>query len=53
MFSIGLDRLNNDLRYDKDNVVSCCDVCNKIRGMYLSSDEMVAVAKLLIAMRSG
>lgn len=30
----GLDRINNDYGYCKENVVSCCSSCNMIKGSY-------------------
>ncbi len=28
----GIDRINNDIGYEPDNVVSCCWDCNRLRG---------------------
>lgn len=48
---VGLDRLDNTNGYMIDNVVCCCDFCNKIKGDKLSSQEMKVVATTLIKMR--
>jgi hypothetical protein len=40
----GLDRLDNNEGYSKDNVVPCCTICNKARGTWWTPDEtMLAV----------
>lgn len=30
----GIDRINNDLGYDKENCVSCCTICNRMKIYY-------------------
>ena len=25
---VGLDRVDNDIDYERDNIVSCCQICN-------------------------
>ena len=50
---IGLDRLNNDLHYTTDNVVSCCGDCNYIRGDILTYEEMKAAMKAVVEYRHG
>jgi hypothetical protein len=51
-YGVGLDRLDNSLGYVFGNVVSSGGMCNVVRGSYLSSEEMKAVAALLIALRA-
>lgn len=48
---IGLDRLDSNLGYEMENVVSCCTFCNTIKMDNLSKEEMIKVAELLIQMR--
>jgi len=36
--TVGIDRVNNDLGYTKDNCVSCCKICNKMK-LSLTLDE--------------
>lgn len=52
LFSSGLDRINNDIGYQIDNVVSCCESCNLIKNETLSSEEMKLVAKYIISLRT-
>jgi hypothetical protein len=52
LYNIGLDRLDNNKGYIIDNVVSCCESCNMVKGDSLSCEEMKKVAELLISMRS-
>lgn len=48
---IGLDRIDNSKGYTLDNVLPCCPTCNVIRGVDLTVEEMVEVAKLLKKLR--
>ncbi len=34
----GIDRINNNLGYSKDNVVSCCKICNRAKDK-MSQDD--------------
>jgi hypothetical protein len=44
----GLDRLDNSKGYTIDNVVSCCMVCNFLRGAHLTPEETkIAVQAVL------
>jgi len=49
---IGLDRINNNLGYIKGNILSCCEMCNRIRSEFLSVKEMEEVSKLLCKLRN-
>ena len=49
---VGLDRKDNNIGYVMGNVIPCCCACNRIKSMYLSYEEMLAVASLLKQMRS-
>jgi hypothetical protein len=48
---LGLDRKNNAIPYQMDNVVTCCGECNSIKGKHLSHDEMVVIAATIKALR--
>lgn len=43
----GLDRLNPERGYLKDNVVPCCSVCNFARGAHFTSEEMRILGKAI------
>lgn len=45
----GLDRINNDFGYIKDNVVACCTQCNYMKGSSLSVEQFVAQARQICA----
>lgn len=38
---IGLDRLDNSLGYNINNVVPCCGLCNLVKGFCLTVEEML------------
>ncbi len=38
--TIGLDRKNNSKGYSEENIVFCCNRCNKIKSNLLTFDEM-------------
>lgn len=42
----GIDRLNNKLGYNAQNVVTCCETCNKLK-MDLSYDAFVSQIELI------
>lgn len=44
---VGVDRLNNNLGYTKDNCVPCCDKCNRFKYT-LSVEEMIDHAKKIV-----
>lgn len=47
----GLDRKNNELGYDIDNVVPCCATCNYLRGDILTVEETEHVVACLLEFR--
>ena len=49
----GCDRINNDLGYSVDNVLSCCGFCNRLRSDVMTVDECKALIVLLINMRKN
>ena len=48
----GLDRLDSNLGYDLDNVVSCCKDCNTVKSDLITPDEMKAIMALILRIRS-
>lgn len=48
----GLDRINSNLGYLKDNVVSCCIICNKMKSNYLK-DFFINHCKKIIKNMQG
>lgn len=43
---IGLDRKDNNLGYDKDNIVACCKSCNFLKGSLNTDDFLNLVKKI-------
>lgn len=43
-----IDRKNNSKGYTKDNCVTACFLCNKIKGNFFSYKEMVEIGKIFI-----
>lgn len=48
-----LDRLDNNLGYTLDNVVTCCGDCNTVRSDILSHEEMKVAMAAIIAFRKS
>lgn len=47
-FYNGLDRINNSKGYTINNVLTCCGICNKIRGNWLTIEETkIAVTAIM------
>jgi hypothetical protein len=45
--ALGIDRLDSNGDYTKNNIVYCCFACNKAKGNIFSSDEMKEVGKAI------
>lgn len=48
-----LDRKNSSKGYTRDNLITCCIECNRMKMAHYSFDEFVAIRKLLDIFRSG
>lgn len=48
----GVDRINSDLGYTKNNCVPCCGDCNLIKNDILSYEEMKVVIAALLEYRN-
>ena len=44
-----LDRKDNQKGYTPDNVVAACFFCNRTKGSFFSSDEMIKIGREFIA----
>jgi len=49
----GLDRINHSYGYSVKNCLSCCWVCNSIRGKHLTVDEMRAAMRAVLRHRQA
>jgi hypothetical protein len=49
---VGLDRLDSSLGYTLDNVVPCCDDCNRCKGAAFTYAEMLYVGKAIAAVKA-
>ena len=43
---IGIDRLNSDIGYQKDNCVSCCSMCNRMKQIYTDAEFIARCKKI-------
>lgn len=48
---VGLDRINNSIGYELNNVLPCCGTCNVSRGDKFTPDEFKAGIKAIIRRR--
>lgn len=46
----GIDRINSDKNYDKDNCVPCCIKCNRMKSNY-SVDKFLNIIKIILKNR--
>lgn len=49
----GVDRIDNNVGYFPDNLVSCCGRCNRLKCHLLTASETKAVINLLKTLRGG
>lgn len=49
----GLDRINNDGGYSKDNVLACCGGCNRSRGDRFSVEDFKFMMDSLVSKRNN
>ena len=49
---VGLDRLDSALGYVLDNVVPCCDDCNRCKGAAFTYAEMLFIGKAIAAVKA-
>lgn len=47
----GLDRIDNNKGYELRNVVSCCKICNQIKGDILTVEETKAAISAVLLVR--
>lgn len=45
--SKGVDRLDNNLGYEKDNIVSCCKICNSMKNTLSYTDFINKINKIV------
>lgn len=45
--SPSVDRLNNNEGYEIENIVLCCELCNRVKNIYFSQNEMVQIGKII------
>ncbi len=43
--ALGIDRVDPERGYEKDNIVFCCFACNKAKGDVFSHEEMMVIGK--------
>lgn len=46
-----LDRLDNSIGYNLDNVVTCCGSCNQIKNIHLTHQEMIIAMEAVLNFR--
>lgn len=49
----GADRINNSLGHTKQNVIPCCQVCNKVRNNHFSVEEMKLLGAAIAQIRKA
>lgn len=49
---IGMDRINNHKGHSTDNVVPCCQVCNKTKNNIFTVEEFMEIGKIIAEIRT-
>lgn len=52
-YGSGLDRINNTIDYQLDNVIPCCKICNSMRNNYLTMEETTIAVRAIISYRKS
>ena len=52
-YGSGLDRVNNSIDYQLDNVVPCCKICNSMRNNYLTMAETKIAVQAILEYRKS
>ena len=52
-YGSGLDRVDNNVDYQLDNVVPCCKICNSMRNNYLTMEETKIAVQAIINHRKS
>lgn len=47
-YRFSIDRKDNNLAYQKSNIVLCCMICNSVKSNILSYKEMILIGKTII-----
>ena len=50
--TIGVDRIENTIGYEKGNITSCCWMCNKMKGSY-SAEEFIEKCRIISNNQGG
>jgi hypothetical protein len=49
----GLDRVDNEKGYSVENVIPCCGMCNRLRGVNFTVEETRVMVSALLKFRTG
>lgn len=47
-----LDRVDSAIGYEKSNVVSCCTICNRLKGEHFNLEEAKAAVAAIISLKT-
>ncbi|MEO5367579.1 MAG: hypothetical protein H7831_14735 [Magnetococcus sp. WYHC-3] len=50
---IGLDRIDSEKGYIKENVISCCVVCNRVKSDFFTKEETKAMINIVLEMKKN
>jgi len=44
---LNIDRINNNKGYELDNICLACNVCNAVKGKFISAEQMIEIGKTI------